>query len=152
MGKLQIILTEDFPNLGQKWEVKRIKVGFYRNHPHLKQKAWLYNSTNYQRAKKKQEAERIQALRKEENAQIVYQQINGLTLSFALKKGDKDQVFGSVRLEEILKELKSRGFSSLEKSQFLDFIPLNKLGDNWLKIRLSENLIASLKIAIIAEE
>jgi ribosomal protein L9 len=40
----------------------------------------------------------------------------------------------------------------LEKKQLLDFVPLSDLGDNWLKIKLSENLTAQVKIIIIASE
>ena len=69
---------------------------------------------------------------------------------FTLKKGENDQVFGSIRVEDILNEVKKLGFQ-LEKKQLLDFVPLSSLGDNEVKIRLGENLLAQIKITITAK-
>lgn len=60
-------------------------------------------------------------------------------------------MLGSVRLEDILNELKNAGFL-LKKKQILDFTPLTNLGDNRVKIKLGENLIAQIKITITASE
>ena len=149
--QLEVILTEDIRNLGKKWEVKKIKAGFYRNHPRLRKRVWLYNQQNCQKMEKRKQQDHAAALLKEEKAKELYEKINNLSLSFTLKKDKNDKVFGSIRAEDILKEMKNLGFH-LEKKQLLDFTPLNNLGDNWLKIKLSENLTAQVKIIIIASE
>ena len=149
--QLEVILTEDIRNLGKKWEVKKIQAGFYRNHPHLRKSVWLYNQQNCQKMEKRKQQEHAAALLKEEKAKELYEKINNLSLSFTLKKDKNDKVSGSIRAEDILKEMKSLSFH-LEKKQLLDFTPLNNLGDNWLKIKLSENLTAQVKIIINASE
>ncbi|RHZ37513.1 50S ribosomal protein L9 [endosymbiont GvMRE of Glomus versiforme] len=149
--QLEVILAEDIKNLGKKWEVKKVKVGFYRNHPYLKEKIWLYNSQNRQIMEKRKQQEHAAALLREEKAQELYEKINNSTFSFTLKKDKNDKVFGSIRVEDILKEMKNQGFH-LEKNQLLDFAPLTNLGENLLKIKLSEKLIAQVKIIIIASE
>jgi len=100
---------------------------------------------------KRKQQEHAAALLKEEKAKELYEKINNLSLSFTLKKDKNDKVSGSIRAEDILKEMKSLSFH-LEKKQLLDFTPLNNLGDNWLKIKLSENLTAQVKIIINASE
>ena len=95
--------------------------------------------------------EQAAALLKEEKAQEIYQKINNLQLKFTLKKGNNDKVFGSVRVEDVLDNLKQQDLQ-LEKKQLLDFMPLTSLGDNLLKIKLSEKLIAQIKITITADE
>ncbi|CAJ0896436.1 4026_t:CDS:2 [Entrophospora sp. SA101] len=90
---------------------------------------------------KQKQQEHAAALLREEKAKELYEKINNLSLSFTLKKDKNDKVFGSIRTEDILKEMKNLGFQ-LEKKQLLDFVPLNNLGDNCLKIKLSENLTA----------
>jgi ribosomal protein L9 len=51
-----------------------------------------------------------------------------LQLEFSLRRDD-DKIFGSIRAEDILNDLKQRGFQ-LEKKQLLDLVPLTSLGDN----------------------
>jgi len=83
----------------------------------------------------------------EEKAHEIYKIINNFTINFTLKKDEKGEPFGSVGFKEILQELEKSGFL-LEKSQLLEFHPLNKLGENILRVKLSNNVIATLKIII----
>lgn len=99
----------------------------------------------------KKQQEQAAALLKEEKAQEIYQKINNLQLKFTLKKGNNDKVFGSIRAEDILDNLKRQNFQ-LEKKQLLDFVPLANLGDNLLKLKLSEKLTAQIRITITADE
>ena len=149
--QVKVILPENIEKLGKKWEIKGVKPGFYRNCSWLREKVWLYNPQNCQRMEKRKKQEKTAALLKEEKAQEVYQKINNLQLEFTLKKDNNNKVFGSIRAEDILNDLKQQGFQ-LEKKQLLDFAPLNNLGDDWLKIKLSENLTARVKIIINASE
>jgi len=96
----------------------------------------------------KQKAKKIQEdLILEEKAQKIYDKINNTMFSFTLKKDDKGEPFGSVGFKEILAELEKMDFLC-QKSQLLDFHPLNKLGENIIKVKLSNKLIANLKIVI----
>jgi len=83
----------------------------------------------------------------EEKAREIYEKINDFVLNFTLKKDEKGEPFGSVGFKEILQELEKSGFR-LEKSQLLEFHPLNKLGENILRVKLSNNIIANLKIIV----
>jgi len=100
--------------------------------------------------RKQQEHEAV--LLREEKAKKLYEKINNLQLNFTLKKDDNnDKVFGSIRIEDVLDSLKQQGFQ-LEKNQLLDFAPLVNLGDNLLKIKLSKDLTAQIKIMINASK
>jgi ribosomal protein L9 len=78
---------------------------------------------------KVKEQEKAAALLKEAENKKIYQAINNQQFFFTLKKGEGDQIFGSVRAEDILNEVKKLGFQ-LEKKQLIDFTPLTNLGDN----------------------
>jgi len=83
----------------------------------------------------------------EAKAQEIYNKINNLSFSFVLKKDEKGELFGSVGFKEIQTELEKVDFHC-QKSQLLGFRPLNKLGENIIKIKLSNNLTANLRIII----
>jgi len=80
-------------------------------------------------------------------AQEFYQKINNFTLEFTLNKDEKGQPFGSVGSKEILTELSAVGFE-LNKSQLIDFQPLHQLGENLVKVKISGDLVAQVKIII----
>lgn len=148
--RVKVIFTGEIGSF-KKWDIKEIPLGFFRNHPLIKEKVWLYNEENYQAMEKTKEQEKTTALLKEVENKKIYQAINNQQFLFTLKKGENDQSFGSVRAEDILDKVKKLGFQ-LEKKQLLDFAPLTSLGDNWVRIRLSENLLAQIKITITAEK
>ncbi|CAH1766089.1 12119_t:CDS:2 [Entrophospora sp. SA101] len=75
---------------------------------------------------RRKQKEHAAALLREEKAKELYEKINNLALSFNLKKDKNDKVFGSIRAEDILKEMKNLGFH-LEKKQLLDFVSFNSL-------------------------
>ena len=100
---------------------------------------------------KVKEQEKAAVLLKEAENKKIHQAINNQQFFFTLKKGENNQIFGSVRTEDILTEIKKLGFQ-LEKKQLLDFTPLNSSGDSLVKIRLSENLLAQIKITITVKK
>ena len=83
----------------------------------------------------------------EEKAREIYKKINNFAINFTLKKDEKGEPFGSVGFKEILQELEKSGFL-LEKNQLLEFHPLNKLGENAVKVKLNSEIIANLKIIV----
>jgi ribosomal protein L9 len=96
----------------------------------------------------KQKIKKIQEdLILEEKVQKIYDKINNSVFSFTLKKDERSEPFGSVGFKEILAELEKMDFLC-QKNQLLDFSPLNKLGENIIKVKLSNKLIANLKIVI----
>ncbi|CAJ0749137.1 6302_t:CDS:10, partial [Entrophospora sp. SA101] len=86
---------------------------------------------------KKQHAltEKENLLLVEKNKEI-YQKINNFTLKFTLKKDEKNMPFGSVGFKEILQELEKND-CLLEKKHLAEFHPLNKLGENIVKVKLN---------------
>jgi len=148
--RVKVIFTEEIGSF-KKWDIKEIPFGFFRNHPSIKEKVWLYNKENCQAMEKVKEQEKAAVLLKEAENKKIHQAINNQQFFFTLKKGENNQIFGSVRAEDILTEIKKLGFQ-LEKKQLLDFSPLNSSGDSLVKIRLSENLLAQIKITITVKK
>jgi len=138
-----IILDE---KLGKKFEVKELRRGFV-NFLLPQSKVLIYNKKNLFLIEKQKWIQENNKKVLEEKARELYQKINGLTFNFSLKKDEKGEVFGSVGIKEVLQELEKSGFL-LEKSQLLEFHSLNKLGENLVRVKLSSEIIANLKIII----
>lgn len=142
----RVILLRD-SKWGQKYETKELKRGFVVNYLLNKAEILFYNDRNlaWVAKQKIQEAEKNRLLATQ--AQNFYQKINNFSLTFTLNKDEKGQPFGSVSAKEIGDELVKAGFN-FQKSQLLDFQPLHQLGKNFVQVKISNNLIARLKITI----
>nr|CAG8433652.1 12614_t:CDS:2 [Entrophospora candida] len=102
--------------------------GFFGNY-----QGGAYGGHHSEEQKAEEEKEKLLL---EQKAQDLYQKVNNFTLTFALKKNEKNEPLGSVNYKEILQELEKKGFQ-LKKSQLVDFHPLHNLGENAVKIKLT---------------
>ena len=113
-----------------------------------KKEVLICNDRNISWVEKQKAKLQKENLALETKAQEIYKRLNNSILSFTLKKDEKGEPFGSVGFKEILQELEKSEFY-LEKNQLLEFHSLNKLGENIVRVKLSNSLIANLKILII---
>src|SRR5579871_2327824 len=125
MKKKEKVILTNSSKLGRKYEVVELKRGFVINYLLPRRQVMFYNQSNLSQVKRQQDQEAKKNLVLEEEARELYKKINNFTLSFTLKKDEKGDIFGSVGFKEILQELANSSFR-LEKSQLLDFHPLNK--------------------------
>lgn len=147
MKKYEKVIFLNKDSWGDKFEVKELRRGFVINYLLPRNKILLANQKNLLWLEQQKIEEEKVNLMIEEESKKVYDRINNFSVSFVLKKDDKGHPFGSVGFKEILDELAKFDFI-FEKKQLLDFHPLNKLGENIVKIRLSNKVIADLKIEI----
>jgi len=129
------------------FELKQLKRGFVINCLLPQKKVLLYNHNNLLWIEKQKAKEEQKNLLLEEKAREIYKKINNFTLSFTLKKDEKGEPFGSVGFKEVLQELEKSGLL-LEKGQLLEFHSLNKLGESVVRVKLSSEIIANLKIIV----
>jgi large subunit ribosomal protein L9 len=147
MKKLEKVIFLNKEKWGDKFEIKELRRGFVVNYLLLRNKVLLANEKNLSWLEQQKAQKHQTDLILEEETKNLYEKVNNFSLAFVLKKDDKGQPFGSVNFKEILDELAKSNFH-FEKSQLVDFHPLNKLGKNTVKIKLSNKFIADLKIEI----
>ena len=147
MKKTEKLIFLNKNQWGEKYEIKELRRGFAA-HLLLRKEVLLANERNCAWLEGKK-AKKIQAdLMLEERAQKIYDKINNTTLFFTLKKNEEGKPLGSIRFKEISKELVEKLDFHCQEGQLTDFHPLNKLGENIIKIKLSNSLTANLKIII----
>jgi len=128
-------------------KIVKVKKGFFINYLLPKKKAIIFNKKNDLLLKKNLRNKIIEKNVDFDNDNINCEKINKTILFFELKKTKNEKIFGSIREKEILNKLKELKIF-LKKKQLINFFPINKLGEKILEIRLSNNLIANLKIII----
>jgi len=144
---MQIILQEDVEKLGHRGDVVTVKPGYARNFllPHkLAVEATPGNMKALERirgALAKKTATELDAAKKQ--AEL----LTGVTLKFARKTGENDQMFGSVTTGDVADSLKAQGFN-IDKRQVQLADPLKTLGEFPVTVKVFRDVTAEIKVHV----
>ena len=144
---MKIILLKDVKKQGKKGEIIEVKEG-YGNFLIKNKEAVLATTTGVNRLneEKKQKADLEAQLIKE--CEKVKKQLENITLTFKVKTGTCDKVFGSISPKQIEEELKTKNFN-INKKQIKINNPISSLGYHNVDIELHKKVIANLKIQLV---
>src|SRR5690242_2605826 len=123
-----VILKEDVQKLGHRGDVVKVAEGYGRNF--LLPRKLAIEATQANKAvieQMKASAVRRSAVEKAD-AEALLRQIEGVSLSFERKAGEKDHLFGSVTSADIADALNAKGFNIDRRKIQLDE-PLKSIGN-----------------------
>lgn len=149
---MQIILMEKVVNLGNLGDLVKVKDGYARNFLIPQGKAKRATPA----AKAEFEARRADlekaAAEKLAEAQAFATKIEGVTVTVARKAGVDGRLFGSVTNHDVAEGLVAMGFE-IEKSAIrMPMGPLKVVGEVALEIALHTDVLAGIKVAVVAEQ
>jgi large subunit ribosomal protein L9 len=147
---MKVILLKDVKNLGKKYELKEVKDGYARNFlfpQKLALPATPQNLKNLEKWKKEEEEKNEELLKK---LKVWAEKISHLELNFKLKKGEKDEVFGSVSSSQIEEKLKESLEIKNEDVKLEAEIekPLKEWGSHNVTVNLGRGIKATVKVLI----
>jgi large subunit ribosomal protein L9 len=83
-------------------------------------------------------------------AEELSKQFDGLSMSFARRSGEQDQLFGSVTSGDIADALEKKGFN-LDRRKIQLHEPLKTVGEFTVPVKLHKDVTAHLKVVIEKE-
>jgi large subunit ribosomal protein L9 len=146
---VQVILSEDVPNLGRPGDVVKVRAGYARNYLLPRRLAVEANSKNL-RAFEHQKG--LAMLRREANkgqALKLKQQLEALALTISANAGEEGKLFGSVTNIDIERALRERGFD-IERRKIVLAEPIKQLGEFTVPVRLDPEVEAGVKLTVAA--
>lgn len=147
---MEVILKEDVPKLGHRGDVVKVAEGYGRNF--LLPRKLAIEATQANKAvieQMKAAAVRRSAVEKAD-AEALVKQLEGVSLSFERKAGEKDHLFGSVTSADIADALNAKGFNIDRRKIQLDD-PLKSIGNFDVPVRLHRDVVAKVKVAVNKE-
>jgi large subunit ribosomal protein L9 len=147
---MEVILREHVEHLGRRGEIVKVADGYARNYLLPRKLALLATEGN----KKQIERERakLEAREAEEKkvADAIANRMANLEVVIARKVGETEALYGSVTTADVAEALAAKGFDiDRRKIQLAD--PIKKLGDFDLPVRLQREVIATVKVRVVAE-
>lgn len=149
---MKVILRKDLEKLGRLGDVVNVKDGYARNY--LIPRGYAYYATpgairaievEKKRAMKKLEQDRIRA-------EQFAQELSQIQLTIPMKVGEEGKLYGSVTPLIISEFLKKENNIDIDKRQILLEEPIKSLGVFDVKIKLFQDIFATIKVWVINEE
>jgi len=139
---MEIILREDVQHLGRAGEIVKVKDGYARNY--LLPKGLAYPATEANKKRITYEAERLakQRLAEKEAAVSEAQRLTGIELSFSVKVGEEDKLYGSVTAGDIQRR---------DKRQIDLPEPIRALGDFQVGIKIHPDVRPEIVVHVVKE-
>lgn len=144
---MKVIFLKDLKNQGKKDEIKEVKDGYAQNF--LIAKGYAVKLTEETKNSLDRKLAKNKALDEEnrKNAIKVKEKIEKEVISFKVKAGKDDKVFGSISAKQIKEELAKKGYT-IDKKQILLEENLTTLGYHYVKINLYKDIIAKIKVSM----
>ena len=148
---IQIILQEDVDKLGHRGDVVDVAPGYARNFLLPRKLAIEATPGNMKALERirtslaKKTATELDAARKQ--AELLH----GVSLKFARKTGENDQMFGSVTSADIAEGLEAQGFK-VDKRQVQLAEPIKIIGDRTVTIKVFRDVTADVNVQVTKEQ
>ena len=146
---MKIILLKDVKKQGKSGDILEVKDG-YGNFLISKGDAVVATKVSVNildKENKEREAKELLNIKKCEEIKTKLEKTN---ISFKVKTGAQDKVFGSISPKQIVEELNNKGFK-IDKTQIKLDTPLSTLGTHVLHIEIHKKVIANIKVKVSKE-
>ena len=143
---MKIILLKDVKKQGKKGDILNVKDG-YGTFLINKGDAVLATVNSVDRLDRENKEKEKQELALIKKCEELKKKIEKLTISFKVKTGEQDRVFGSISAKQIVEELKNKGYE-IDKKQIKIDNTISSLGFHNVNIELHKKVVAKLKIEL----
>ena len=147
---MEVILTQDVKNLGEKDDIVSVKPGFGRNYLIPQGHATLATESarkvlaeNIKQAQFKQE-------KIKKDADAVAAKLEGVTLSIGAKAGESGKIFGAVNTIQVADALKKLGFE-VDRRRITFETYVKFVGDYIANLNLHKEVKVKVPFTVVAE-
>ncbi len=141
---MKVIFLQDVKGQGKKGEIKEVSDGYAINFLIKKGYAIKQTEGSLNKLKEENEKNRELDLKKREEAKLMKEKLEKITLNFRVKSSKDSRMFGSISTKQIKEELQKQGFS-IDKKQ-IESKTINSLGMHIVTITLYKDIVCNLKV------
>ncbi len=145
---MEVILKRDIENLGAFGDTLKVARGYARNYLIPRGLAVAATPGNIRQFNAEKDAYLRKEAAKRAASEKLAEEVGGVRLSFSRKTAEEgdEKIFGSVTATDIERELRAKGFSSIEKNDIIIAEPIQKLGEHGVVLRLSGGAKAAITV------
>lgn len=149
---MNIILLKDVADLGQAGEVKQVAKGYARNFLIPRRLATPATPGALKQAETIRQADDRRRKRDLADAQSWAEAIVAAPLTFQVKAGEKDRLYGSITSADIAQALSGQLGRELDKRKIVLGEPIKSLGTHRVPIKLAAGVVPEVIVTVEREE
>lgn len=148
---MKVILKDNVPSLGQKWDLKEVAVGYARNFLFPRKLAEPASPPLVRRAAEARKSIEESSERRLKELEGVIAKLDGVELTISAKAEESGTLFGSVGEKEIQQAL-AKYDKTLGKLVFSVKDPIKNVGEHKITLVFAEGLEMVITIIVEKEE
>jgi large subunit ribosomal protein L9 len=138
------------PGLGQPGDVKEVANGYARNYLLPRQLVSPATASELANLRTRVAAAQARAAKLRSASETLAQRIGGVELTFAVRTGRDNRLYGSVTTQNIAEALRDQEELSIDRRMIQLKEPLRQLGEFEVPVRVAPGLEPKLKVRIVS--
>jgi large subunit ribosomal protein L9 len=147
---MEVILREHVEHLGRRGEIVKVADGYARNYLLPRKLALLATEGNKKQIERERAKLEVREAEEKGVAEAIADRMANLEVVIARKVGETEALYGSVTTADVAEALAAKGFD-IDRRKIQLAEPIKKLGDFDLPIKLQREVIATVKVRVVAE-
>ena len=147
---MEVILRANVDQLGKVGEVVKVASGYARNYLIPKDLAYPASAGNLKRIESEKKHANLLAKQEKEAAEKVAASLAEVSLTFQVKVGEEDKLYGSVTSSDIATEAARQGHD-IDKRKIQLEEPIKTLGVFSVPVKLHPEVTAEIKVWVVKE-
>jgi large subunit ribosomal protein L9 len=149
---MEVLLVKDVPGVGKAGQTKTVADGYARNYLIARSLAVIASpgavkqAESLKLASAKRDAETLQ------EAQTLAAELNRIQLTFRVKAGANDRLFGAITAGDIANTLESEHKINIDKRKIELDHPIKDLGNRGIPIKLHPDVTAHVQVSVERED
>jgi large subunit ribosomal protein L9 len=149
---MKVILLHDVPGLGKPGDVKDVANGYARNYLLPRQLVTAATSTELARLRERVAAAQRRVQKQQATHHALSAQLEAVTLTFAVRVGQGQRLYGSVTSQNIADALQEQEGLSIDRRMIQLRDPLRQLGEFEVGIRIAQGVEPKIKVKIVSAQ
>ncbi|MCA9618464.1 MAG: 50S ribosomal protein L9 [Myxococcales bacterium] len=147
---MQVVLTEDLPNVGDSGEVVKVKPGYARNFLIPRGLASVATKGNVKQIEHAKRVAAARALKQRAVAQEVAKKLADVRVTLKAQVGEEQKLYGSITSRDIEEGLSALGFE-IDRRKILLGEPIKELGSRKVSIKIASGVDAEVMVEVIPD-
>ena len=148
----KLILTNEVTGLGSAGDVVEVKAGYARNYliPNGLAVAWTRGGEK--QVSSIRAARQARVIADEAQAKSLKEALEAKPIRIAMKAGLQGRLFGAVKTADVAEAVKAAGIGEIDKRKVEIATPIRSTGEFLAAIRINQDLVANVKLQVVASK
>lgn len=149
---MKVILLHDVPGLGKPGDVKDVADGYARNYLLPRQLVTAATASQMANLREQVATAQRRVAKQREADETLAARLSAVTLTFAVRVGQGDRLYGSVTNQNIVEALQEQEGLAIDRRLVQLRDPLRQLGDFEVGVRIAQGVEPKIKVRIISSQ